>query len=65
MYRNQIKWGQNYTFEELISLENLFVNTLNSNDVSNPMQKDAIKKACKMSIALDRAISSGDSKEIK
>lgn len=64
MLRNQIKWGQNYTFEELISLENLFVNTLNANDVSNPMQKDAIKKACKMSVALDRAISSGDSKEI-
>ena len=28
------------------------------------MQKDAIKKACKMSIALDRAIMNGDSKEI-
>lgn len=64
LLRNQIKWGQNYTFEELISLENLFVNTLNANDVSNPMQKDAIKKACKMSVALDRAIVSGDSKEI-
>jgi hypothetical protein len=28
------------------------------------MQKDAIKKACKMSVALDRAIVNGDSKEI-
>jgi hypothetical protein len=28
------------------------------------MQKDAIKKACKMSVALDRAILNGDSKEI-
>ena len=28
------------------------------------MQKDAIKKACKMSVALDRAIVSSDSKEI-
>lgn len=64
LLRNRIKWGSNYTFEELISLENLFVNTLNANDVSNPMQIDAIKKACKMSIALDRAIISGDSKEI-
>ena len=64
MLRNQIKWGQNYTFEELIQLESLFTSTLNSNDVSNPMQKDAIKKACKMSVALDRAIVSGDSKEI-
>ena len=64
MLRNQIKWGSNYSFEELIGLENLFVNTLKANDVSNPMQKDAIKKACKMSIALDRAILNGDSKEI-
>jgi len=64
MLRNQIKWGSNYTFEELITLENLFLNTLKANDVSNPMQKDAIKKACKMSVALDRAIMNGDSKEI-
>lgn len=64
MLRNQIKWGSNYTFEELIALESLFTNTLKANDVSNPMQKDAIKKSCKMSIALDRAIVTGDSKEI-
>lgn len=64
MLRNQIKWGQNYTFEELIALEDLFTSTLRANDVSNPMQKDAIKKACKMSVALDRAIVSSDSKEI-
>ena len=51
MLRNQIKWGANYTFAELIQLENLFINTLKANDVSNPMQKDAIKKACKMSVA--------------
>ena len=62
--RNKIKWGTNYSFEQLISLENLFVNTLKANNVSNPMQKDAIKKACKMSIALDNAIMAGDSKEI-
>ena len=64
MLRNQIKWGANYTFAELIQLENLFINTLKANDVSNPMQKDAIKKACKMSVALDRAIVSSESKEI-
>ena len=62
--RNHIKWGSHYTFEELITLETLFVNTLKANNVTNPMQKDAIKKACKMSIALDRAIVNGESKEI-
>lgn len=64
MQRNHIKWGSNYTFQELITLDSLFVNTLKANNVSSPMQKDAIKKACKMSIALDRAITNGDSKEI-
>ena len=64
MLRNQIKWGGGYTYSELISLEALFVNTLRTNDVSNPMQIDAIKKACKISIALDRAITQGDSKVI-
>ena len=64
MLRNQIKWGANYTFSELIALESLFVSTLKANDVSNPMQIDAIKKACKMSIGLDRAITREDSKEI-
>ena len=62
--RNKIKWTGSYSFEELIALENLYINTLKANNISNPMQKDAIKKACKMSIQLDRAIVEGDSKEI-
>lgn len=65
MKRNKIKWGGDYTFEEYLQLENLFVNTLRANDISNPMQIDAIKKACKISVELDKAINSGDSKGIK
>lgn len=64
LLRNRIKWGINYTFEELIRLENLFVNTVKANDITNPMQIDAIKKACKMSISLDRAITNAETKEI-
>lgn len=62
--RNKIKWGEDYSFQELIELESLFTNTLKANDISNPMQIDAIKKACKLSITLNRAIVGGDSKEI-
>lgn len=65
LLRNKIKWGANYSFEELVSLENLYVNTLKANDISNPMQIDAIKKACKMSIMLDRSIVNEDAKEIR
>lgn len=45
-------------------MENLFTQTLEANNVSNPMQIDAIKKACQLSVALNRAIIGRDSKEI-
>ena len=64
LLRNRIKWGMNYSFEELIRLEDLFVHTISSNEATNSMQVDAIKKACKMSIELDRAILARDVKEI-
>lgn len=63
--RNQIKWGPNYTFEEYVQLENLLTSTLKANDISNPLQIDAIKKSCKISVELDKAITEGDVKGIK
>ena len=65
MSRCRIKWGPNYSFEQMVQLENLLVSTLRANDISNPLQIDAIKKACRISIELDRAIEDGDSKGIK
>ena len=62
--RNKIKWGQKYSFDELIALESLFNRTMESNHISNPMQIDAVKKAVKMSVSLDQAIMRGDAKEI-
>lgn len=63
--RARIKWGTNFTFEELIQLENLFTTTVGSFDVNNPMQIDAIKKACKASLLLDKAMFEGDVDNIK
>jgi hypothetical protein len=63
--RNKIKWGANYEFEDFVQLENLLVSTLRANDITNPLQIDAIKKACKISLELDKAIMEGDSKGIK
>ena len=63
--RARIKWGTNFTFEELIQLENLFTTTVGSFDVNNPMQIDAIKKACKASLLLDKAMLMGDIDTIK
>lgn len=63
--RNRVKWGSNYSFEEYVQLENLLTSTLRANDISNPLQIDAIKKACRISVELDKAIEAGDSKGIK
>ena len=63
--RSRIKWGPNYTFEQLVQLENLLSSTMKAGDVSNPLRIDAIKKACKISIELDAAIEAGDAKGIK
>ena len=65
MERNRVKWGSNYSFAEFVQLENLLVSTLRANDITNPLQIDAIKKACRISVELDKAIEAGDSKGIK
>jgi hypothetical protein len=63
--RGRVKWGANFTFTQLIQLENLFSTTVASFDVNNPMQIDAIKKACKASLMLDEAMLQGEVKNIK
>lgn len=63
--RCRLKWGGDYTFEDFLHLENLFNSTLKANEIESPLQIDSIKKACKISCSLDRAIVAADSKEIK
>lgn len=63
--RSRVKWGMEYTFGELIQLENLLVNTIKVYNINDPMRLDAIKKACKLSVKIDALIESGDAKSIK
>lgn len=63
--RSRVKWGMEYTFAELIQLENLLINTIKVYNISDPMRLDAIKKACKLSVKIDSLIESGDAKSIK
>ena len=65
MRRAKIKWGGDYSFEEYTQLDSLLVSTLRAGDITNPLQIDAIKKACRISIQLDQAILAGDAKSIK
>lgn len=63
--RARVKWGMEYTFGELMQLENLFINTIKVYNITDPMRLDAIKKAAKLSVKIDSLIESGDAKSIK
>ena len=58
--RARVKWVGNYGFQELIQLENLFSSIVDTFNLVNPMQIDAVKKACKLGIEVDKSIASGD-----
>lgn len=63
--RARVKWGPDYSFGELIQLENLLINTIKVYNITDPMRLDAIKKAAKLSVKIDALIESGDAKSIK
>lgn len=63
--RARIKWGHDYTFQELVQLENLLTNTIKVYNISDPMRLDAIRKACKLSVKIDALIESGEAKVLK
>lgn len=63
--RNRVKWGFEYSFEELIRLENLYTSTLKTYNIDDPVKRDAIKKAAVISMEIDNRIKEGDVKVIK
>ena len=63
--RGRLKWGEQYTFEELIKLDSIYSRTLKANNITNPLQKEAVKTLCKLQIELDEAIRGKDAKAIK
>lgn len=63
--RGRLKWGEQYTFEEIIKLDSIYSRTLKANNITNPMQKEAVKTLCKLQIEMDEAIRAKDAKAIK
>lgn len=63
--RAMLKWGQNYSFEELVKLDNLFTSQIKANNIINPLQKEAVRSLCKIQIEIDKAIAIGDTKGLK
>ena len=63
--RGRLKWGEQYTFEELINLDSLYTRTVKANNIVNPLQKEAVKALCKIHIEMDEAIRAKDAKALK
>ena len=63
--RGHLKWGEQYTFEELIQLDSTYSRTLKANNVTNPLQKEAVKTLCKIHIEMNDAIRAKDAKAMK
>ena len=63
--RGRLKWGEQYTFEELIQLDSVYSRTLKANNITNPLQKEAVKTLCKINIEMNEAIRAKDAKAMK
>lgn len=63
--RGHLKWGEQYTFEELVQLDAVYSRTLRANNITNPLQKEAVKTLCKLNIEMDEAIRAKDAKAMK
>lgn len=63
--RGHLKRGEQYTFEELIQLDGVYSRTLKANNITNPLQKEAVKTLCKINIEMNEAIRNKDAKSMK
>ncbi len=59
------KWGKTYSIEDLIIMETLWGEMMDSYDIQSASHKDYLKKICKASLRLDQAIDMGDDKAFK
>jgi hypothetical protein len=58
-------WGQNWQPDEYIRLESFYRSMVDINKPETPQDKDYIKKIARLSLQIDKAIESGDSKTAK
>lgn len=63
--RGRLKWGKQYTYGDIIKMDGMYIKTLRSNNITNPLQKEAVKTLCKIQVELDEAIAAKDAKAIK
>ena len=55
-----MKWGKNYTADELLALEQDYSNMLNSFDIQDADTKNALTIICKLNLKANQALDAGD-----
>ncbi len=63
--RGQEKWGFEYSFAEIVKLEQIYENTVRQYNITSSLQQDSIKKAAKLSIKMDALIAADGFKELR
>lgn len=56
----KVKWGSNYTQDEWVQLERLYIDMMNSYDIQTAGHKDTLKLICKTSLKANQLIDIGD-----
>lgn len=63
--RERINWGDQYDFNDLIKLSDLYIQSLKANSITNPIQKESLRVLLKTLIDINRAIVTKDTAELK
>lgn len=63
--REGLIWGSQYSFEELLELDSLYIQTIQANNITNPLQKKSLKTLLKVMIDMDKAILTHDTGSLK
>lgn len=63
--RERINWGDQYDFNDLIKLNDLYIQSLKANSITNPIQKESLRTLLKIMIDINRAIVTKDTTELK
>lgn len=63
--RARMKWGPQYTYEQLISLDSVYSQVMKSCNITNAIQKKSLMLLCKIQAQMEQAISLDDSKTLK
>jgi hypothetical protein len=63
--RGQLDWGKQYSYEDLIKLDDLYIKSLKANSITNPIQKESLRTLIKVMIDMNKSITTKDSTELK